>query len=216
VPEAHYLEAWSDGRSIDGTASIVQPLILPIFGGRSAHELVSALNGEADKAAYDTVREHWIARDKAAQPAPAAGGAEAAEDAPPSPAFEAAWRRWLHDGVVAGTAHTPRSVAVKALPAPTAPQPAGMEIVFRNDPAVLDGRFANNGWLQELPKPITKLTWDNVVIVSPATAAKLDAGGEFAMRGGEHGQIVSDVVELRYRGRTVAAPIFVVPGHPDE
>ncbi len=216
VPEAHYLEAWSDGRGIDGTVSIVQPLILPIFGGRSAHELVSALNGEAEKAAYDTVREHWIARDKATQPAPAAGAAEAAEDAPPSPAFEAAWRRWLHDGVVAGSAHAPRSVTPKALPAPTAPQPAGMEIVFRNDPAVLDGRFANNGWLQELPKPITKLTWDNVVIVSPATAAKLDAGGEFAMRGGEHGQIVSDVVELRYRGRTVTAPIFVVPGHPDE
>ena len=91
-----------------------------------------------------------------------------------------------------------------------------MEIAFRNDPAVLDGRFANNGWLQELPKPITKLTWDNAVIVSPATAERLRAGGEPAMRGGEHGQIVSDVVELRYRGRTVTGPIFVVPGHPDE
>ena len=219
VPEAHFLETWSDGRGIDGTVSIVQPLILPIFGGRSAHEVLSVLNGEPDKAAYDTVREHWILRSN--RPAPGAATPDPDNDddieaTEPTAAFEAAWRRWLHDGVVPDTAFAPRNMTFTAVPPPSPAQPAGMEIAFRNDPAVLDGRFANNGWLQELPKPITKLTWDNAVIVSPATAARLSAGGEFAMRGGEHGQIVSDMVELRYRGRTVTGPIFVVPGHPDE
>jgi Fe-S-cluster-containing dehydrogenase component len=95
------------------------------------------------------------------------------------------------------------------------PPGSGLEIAFRNDPTILDGRFANNGWLQELPKPITRLTWDNAVIVSPGTAERLKAGGGPAWQGGEHGQIVSHVVEMRYRGRTVRGPIFAVAGHPD-
>jgi molybdopterin-containing oxidoreductase family iron-sulfur binding subunit len=100
-------------------------------------------------------------------------------------------------------------------PQQTAQPGNGLEIAFRNDPTILDGRFANNGWLQELPKPITRLTWDNAVIVSPATADRLRAGGEPAWQGGEHGQIISHVVELRYRGRTVRGPVFPVAGHPD-
>src|SRR6185295_10518571 len=92
----------------------------------------------------------------------------------------------------------------------------GLEIAFRNDPSILDGRFANNGWLQELPKPITKLTWDNAVIVSPATAEKIKAANKPAWTGGEHGQIISDVVELRYQGRTVRGAVFPVVGHPDD
>src|SRR5207247_3991928 len=91
-----------------------------------------------------------------------------------------------------------------------------LEISFRHDPSVLDGRFANNGWLQELPKPITKLTWDNAVIVSPRTAERIAASANPAYRGGEHGQIVVDVVELRYKGRTVRGGIFPVAGHPDD
>ena len=87
---------------------------------------------------------------------------------------------------------------------------------FRNDPSVLDGRFANNGWLQELPKPITKLTWDNAVLVSLATAAKLRAAESPAFQGGEHGQIISDVVELTAGGRTIRGPLFEVVGHPDD
>jgi molybdopterin-containing oxidoreductase family iron-sulfur binding subunit len=89
------------------------------------------------------------------------------------------------------------------------------EIAFRNDPTVLDGRFANNGWLQELPKPITKLTWDNAVIVSPSTAERLGISQRPAMQGGEHGQVLTELVEVRYRGRTVRGPVFAVPGHPD-
>ncbi len=106
--------------------------------------------------------------------------------------------------------------ARRSPPAPVLPGAAELEISFRLDPSVLDGRFANNGWLQELPKPITKLTWDNAVIVSPATAEKLRAIGHPSAQGGEHGQIVSDVVELKYRGRSVRGAVFAVPGHPND
>jgi molybdopterin-containing oxidoreductase family iron-sulfur binding subunit len=198
VPEAHFLESWSDARGHDGTASIVQPLIAPLYGGRSAHELLAAMSDRPERTAYDLVREFWkVGKD------------------------DSAWRRWLHDGVVPNTAFAPKDVAVRpaALAGPEQPPPtngAGLEISFRNDPTVLDGRFANNGWLQELPKPITKLTWDNAVLVSPATARRLNLGGSPASTGGEHGQIVSDVVELKYRGRSVRGALFVVVGHPDE
>jgi len=116
------------------------------------------------------------------------------------------------------TAFAAKSVSVRpgigrtATPAVSA---QGLEISFRNDPSILDGRYANNGWLQELPKPLTKLTWDNAVLVSPATAERLNAAGRPAMQGGEHGQIISNVVELRYRGRTVKGALFAVAGHPD-
>ena len=220
VPEAHFLEAWSDVRGHDGTVSIVQPLIAPLYGGRTAHEMIGALGENPEASPYDTVREHWLKRT-------APGASE------PTPEFEAAWRRWLHDGVMADSAFTPRAVALRndVLSALTAlslspaagsgfsridANATGLEISFRNDPCVLDGRFANNGWLQELPKPITKLTWDNAVLVSPATAAKLQAGGFPAYQGGEHGQIVSDVIELRYKDRAISGAIFPVVGHPDD
>ena len=87
---------------------------------------------------------------------------------------------------------------------------------FRNDPSVLDGRFANNGWLQELPKPITRLTWDNAVLASPATADKLKASEPPSFQGGEHGQIITDVVELKFKGRAVRGALFAVAGHPDD
>ncbi len=203
IPEAHFLEAWSDARASDGTASIVQPLIAPLYGGRSAHEVVAALTDRPERSPYDLVREFWTV------------------DAN-NPASESAWRRWLHDGVIPDTAFTPKQVRLTAdvanlLTAPTAGNPAGpMEVSFRLDPSILDGRYANNGWLQELPKPITKLTWDNAVIVSPATAARLGVGGTPAYRGGEHGQIVSDVVEVRYRGRSIRGAVLAVAGHPDD
>jgi MoCo/4Fe-4S cofactor protein with predicted Tat translocation signal len=205
IPETHFLEAWSDARAYDGTVSIVQPLIAPLYNGKSAHELFAAFTDRPERSPYDIVREHWSRT---------SGGA--AIDA----AFESAWRRWLHDGVVPNTAFAPRNVAVRAgAVAETfspAPQSApSHELVFRNDPSVLDGRFANNGWLQELPRPITRLTWDNAVLLSPKTADQLKVGGAPSMQGGEHGQIISDVVELRYHGRTIKGPVFVVAGHPD-
>ena len=94
--------------------------------------------------------------------------------------------------------------------------PDELEIVFRPDPTVYDGRFANNGWLQELPKPITKLTWGNAALVSPATARKYGLGQAPGSSGGEHGQAVVDMIELSYRGRTVKAPVWVAPGLADD
>jgi molybdopterin-containing oxidoreductase family iron-sulfur binding subunit len=151
---------------------------------------------------------------------PGAKTPAAAPASEPGPVFEAAWRRWLHDGVIPNTALAPRSVTVRPESLAPVPRPAndssGLELTFRNDPCVLDGRFANNGWLQELPKPLTKLTWDNAVLVSPATFARLQGTARPAFRGGEHGQVVTDVVELRSRGRVVRGPLFPVPGHPDD
>jgi MoCo/4Fe-4S cofactor protein with predicted Tat translocation signal len=214
IPETHFLEAWSDARAYDGTASIVQPLIAPLYGGKSAHEVLAALTDRPERSSYDIVREFWTAH------APGAAGRPAPANAP-SAEFETSWRRWLHDGVIPDTAFQPRTVSVNVAAVNAAGNRApadaqGLELIFRDDPSVLDGRFANNGWLQELPKPLTKLTWDNAVLVSPSMAAKLKTKGQPAFQGGEHGQIVSDVVELRYRGRTVRGPIFVVVGHPDD
>ena len=144
------------------------------------------------------------------------------------PKDDANWRRWLHDGVIPNTAFDPKTVNAAAVPAsgneargtpPEQRQPESVrgpvEVAFRNDPSVLDGRFANNGWLQELPKPITKLTWDNAVLVGPATAEALRARNTPAFTGGEHGQIISDVVEIRVGGRTIRGGLFPVAGHAE-
>ena len=183
VPEAHPLEAWSDLRAHDGTISIVQPLIAPLYGGRSAHELLAALSDVPDRSGYDLVREHW--QDKL--------GAD----------FEHAWRRALHDGVVAGTALPHRQVAMRTdwdrAPAPPTGA-SGVEVAFRPDPYVGDGRFANNAWLLELPRPVTKLVWDNAALLAPATAER-------------YGVANGDVVELRRGEHTLEAPVWIVPGH---
>jgi MoCo/4Fe-4S cofactor protein with predicted Tat translocation signal len=224
IPETHFLEGWSDARGFDGTVSIVQPLIAPLYGSKSAHEVLAAMSDHPERTSYDIVREYWAAA-PGNQKSAAARGQRALNTAPVQPVvtpeFEIAWRRWVHDGVVPNTAYAAKTVSLKADFGRTAPAAApasagDMELSFRHDPSVLDGRFANNGWLQELPKPITRLTWDNAVLVSPATAAKLNAAGRPALQGGEHGQIISDVVELRYRGKTIKGALFVVVGHADD
>jgi MoCo/4Fe-4S cofactor protein with predicted Tat translocation signal len=188
IPKTHFLESWGDIRAYDGTVTIIQPLIAPLYAGRSAHEVLAALLGQPDGRSYDIVRGYWRSQD-------------AGED------FERFWRTALHDGRIAGTALEPRPVdGLRLTPAdiePTAPAPPGLELVFRPDPTIWDGSFANNGWLQELPKPLTKLTWDNAALISPNTAQRL-------------GLATADLVELRYRGRSVHAPVWVMPGHADE
>ena len=216
IPEAHFLESWSDARAFDGTASIVQPLIAPLYNGKTSHEFLAAMSDRPEQSPYDTVRAYWRTQSRAAD-------------------FDAEWRRWLHDGVIPDTAFPainvgdPKRVAPQA-EGPVAPQaegpaaargaalsgPPSFEISFRLDPSVADGRFANNGWLQEVPKPVTKLTWDNAVIVSPGTAARLGISTTPSATGGEHGQTVTEVVELRYRGRAVRGLAFPVEGHPDD
>jgi molybdopterin-containing oxidoreductase family iron-sulfur binding subunit len=195
IPETHPLEAWSDLRAACGTVSIVQPLIAPLYGGTSAHELLAAFTARPDEKGYDSVRDHWKAE---------LGEVD----------FEKRWARALHDGVIAGTALPEKTVAVRPGDFLRAPKPepkAGLEIVFRPDPSVLDGRFANSGWLQELPKPLTKLTWGNAAIVSPKLAERLGLSAAQDSTG-HH----ADVVELAYQGRSVKAPAWVLPGQPED
>jgi molybdopterin-containing oxidoreductase family iron-sulfur binding subunit len=194
VPAAHWLETWSDGRAYDGTETLMQPIIAPLYGGKSAHELLVALSDRPDRTGYEVIRARFAAN------VLAAGGAAAAGSPAQLAAFETAWRYALHEGVAMPApppVHTPRARDLRALPAP--PTAQGLEIVFRPDPSVFDGRFAHNPWLQELPRPLTKLTWDNAAFVSPADAQRL-------------GLATGDVVELGLEGRTVNAPVWVLPG----
>jgi Fe-S-cluster-containing dehydrogenase component len=187
VPEAHWLESWSDARALDGTASIVQPLIAPLYGGKTAHEAVAALTSQPERTSYEIVREYW--KDRL------------------GPDFEAGWRRAVHDGVIPGTASTPKSVKAAGLPSmtrpPGHPNADSLELNFRADPTIHDGRFANNGWLQELPKPITKLVWDNALLLAPATAKRLGVASE-------------EVLRLTFGGRSLEAPTWILPGHAEE
>ena len=359
VPAAHFLEAWSDARTVDGTVTIVQPLIQPMYGGKSAHEIVQTLLDRPERNGYDIVREYWMVQPqgRAAIAAPAgstaqgatapgataqgaqgsqtagatpggatggqagqtgAGGgsigargttppsggnagppsqqavpsgstqtpggqqagvtrqgsqpaeqnvaAMVAQQAPPPMTpeqralamFERHWRRWLHDGFIPGTgvttaagaATTPAasgqvqraqgvSAAAPSVPVPgaagsapaagaaaVAGQPGagnaapsgatapatplspvspipGIEVNFRRDPTIYDGRFANNGWLQELPKPVTKLTWDNAALIAPSTAERLGVGA-------------GDIIQVTHEGRQLRLPAFVTPGHAQD
>jgi molybdopterin-containing oxidoreductase family iron-sulfur binding subunit len=218
IPETHYLESWSDIRAYDGTATILQPLIAPLYSGRSSHEILAALLGRSGETSYDIVRNYWK-------------GQKIAGD------FETGWRRAVHDGIIAGTTFQPKSVNLKAPssnwfagspsvsetrnPKPETQNPQAepgrsLEISFQPDPTLFDGRFANNGWLQELPKPLTKLTWDNAALVSPKTAQRLGLSYRIGARGGEHGRVFTDLVELRYEGRSLRAPAWIVPGHAED
>ena len=191
IPETHYLETWSDARAFDGTVTIMQPLIAPLYGGKSAHELLAALMGQPGRSSYTIVRDYWR------------------RQLPPED-FERFWRTALHEGLIANTALPPREVTYRPLrieagelaSVPPDRRPS-MDLLLRPDPTIWDGRFANNGWLQELPKPLSKLTWDNAALMSPTTAQQLGLRNE-------------DVVELRYQGRSVRAPIWLMPGQADD
>jgi len=218
VPAAHYLEVWSDARTIDGTVSIVQPLIQPLYGGKSAHEVIATLSDRPERAGYDIVREYWQANGPKAAPAPAIAPVSAATSPVPAAAatavavpsatdlFDKAWRQWLHDGHVPSTAFAALETTLApdwASRAPAAPGAEGFEVNFRRDPTIYDGRFANNGWLQEVPKPMTKLTWDNAGLVAPGTAEKL---------GLDNGTIVS----VEHDGRALKVPVWITPGHAQD
>ena len=189
VPAAHYLESWSDVRAYDGTATVIQPLIAPLYEGKTPHELLSALLGAPDKTSYDRVRDFWKTRLASGE-------------------FEPQWRKAVHDGVVADSAlptlrpdwvSAPSGWGADVLPPLPAPGAGALEVVFRPDPTVYDGRFANNAWLQEVPKALSRLTWDNTAQVAPATAERLGIGNE-------------DVVELELDGHTLRAPVWIAPG----
>ncbi|HJQ67893.1 MAG TPA: TAT-variant-translocated molybdopterin oxidoreductase [Blastocatellia bacterium] len=221
IPQAHYLESWGDARAHDGTVSIMQPLIAPLYRGKTAYEVLAAFSDQPERSSYDIIRDYWRANRGGGgrvSPVPASG-TTAAQSQPASADFEQFWRRALHDGVIPNTQLQPKTVAVAANWAAQAAaiqqqpvQDNSLEVCFRPDPTVYDGRFANNGWLQELPKPVTKLTWDNAVLISPATAA--NRGLEY-YSGSQGGLMVADQVVVSFKDRSVLAPIVIMPGHAD-
>lgn len=190
VPAAHYLEAWGDTRAADGTLSFVQPLIDPLYGGKTPAEVLALFLGADGASAYDLVRDFHRGRVGAAD-------------------FEAFFEGALARGLVEGSAAAQAGVEPRWAELPAwldalraGADAPGLELVLVEDPKVHDGRFANNAWLAELPDPMTRLTWDNAAVMSPATARRLGVETE-------------RMVELRYRGRTLAAPALVLPGHAD-
>lgn len=185
----HPLESWGDVRAEDGTASIIQPLIAPLFNGKSDVEVLELLRGQS-RSDYDIVRATWR------------GDKAEAE-------FEKAWRRALHDGLWEASAAAPEALTpapdavAKAVQAFAGAAKEGMEVTFRPDVHAWDGRFANNGWLQELPDPMNKETWGNAASISPATAAKL-------------GVKDSDLITLSGAGGSIKIPVIIAPGQADD
>jgi MoCo/4Fe-4S cofactor protein with predicted Tat translocation signal len=183
IPAAHYLESWSDARAYDGTVSIVQPMIDPLYGGKSAHDVFQALLDNPVTSAYEAVRTTQKDNIKGD--------------------FETGWRKVLHAGWIEDTAYkSGGSASSQAARVPAPNSKDQLEIIFRPDPNIYDGRWSNVGWLQELPRPVTSLSWDNAAIVSGATLEKL-------------GLEEDDIVEISAGGGKVNAPVIVAPGHPE-
>ncbi len=184
IPKAHYLESWTDCRAYDGTISIVQPMIAPLYGGVTAHDVLATLI-DPSQGAYDVV----VATAKTYIPGE----------------FPTGWRKALHDGWVEDTAFQPASGVgtPKSMPSVAlAATGKGLEIRFLADPSLYDGRYGNNGWLQELPKQITNLSWDNAALVSLKTMESL-------------GIEENEAVELEVNGKKLLVPVLMVPGHAD-
>ncbi|MGN6229011.1 MAG: TAT-variant-translocated molybdopterin oxidoreductase [Dyella sp.] len=186
LPAAHALEAWSDARAFDGTASVVQPVLTPLYDGWSAHELVARVIGAGPQDGHDIVRGYWAGE---------SGGRALASDE--------AWERALREGVIEGT----RAAALNVRASVSSLSPDewratdsdALELLLRPDPTIWDGRYANNGWLQELPKPPTQLTWSNAALISPQLAA-------------HHGYANGDVARLRSGERELEVPVWITPG----
>ena len=185
VPEAHYLETWSDSRAFDGTTTIQQPLIEPLYGGKSAHEIISILLGKPDVSSHDIVKSYWQSQTTSGD-------------------FDAMWQTSLHDGWIAGSnVGTVNGIGSVALPALQTEPISGLEVVFRPDPTIWDGTYSNNGWMQELPKPQSKMTWDNVVLISPKNAAHMNVS-------------IGDMLRVTVEGRTTVGPAWILPGHAED
>ncbi|MGH7618536.1 MAG: 4Fe-4S dicluster domain-containing protein [Gemmatimonadaceae bacterium] len=189
VPLSHYLESWGDARAYDGTLSIVQPLIRRLYDSVSPPELYAAIAGApvSPGGDYDLLRASWAAR--------TSGDAEAA------------WSNALQRGIVSGTADTTRSAAAppssNASAVPHTPADGTIDVIYAADPKVHDGAYSNNGWLQELAAPITKLTWGNAALLSPRTAARI-------------GVSTGDALVLSSGDRHLRVAAFLVPGHADD
>jgi MoCo/4Fe-4S cofactor protein with predicted Tat translocation signal len=186
VPMAHPWETWSDARAYDGTASILQPQALPLYNGMSPHTLLALLSDPSPPSSLALVQATWKSR--------LAGD------------FSQSWHDALAEGVVPGTAGAPANVSLAdnagQLNSPAAPE-RPLQILFRPDPHLWDGRFANNPWLLELPRPLTKLTWDNPLLLAPEQARRL------GLRNG-------DEVRVSAGGASVTAPVWIMPGQAED
>ncbi|WP_458761361.1 4Fe-4S dicluster domain-containing protein [Afipia sp. TerB] len=178
----HSLESWSDARAVDGTATIIQPVITQFYDVRTVHQIMAMLSGQGDVAADIPVKDTW--------------------QSVFGQSFDEKWKRALHDGFT-GSASSPVDVQPVAAAIPSLPTGGDLDVVFRLDPSAWDGRFANVAWLQELPKPLTTLTWDNAISISPALARRQ------TIKNG-------DIVEVTIAGRTVGGPAWIVPGQAAE
>jgi molybdopterin-containing oxidoreductase family iron-sulfur binding subunit len=190
LPATHYLESWGDARAYDGTLSFVQPLIAPLFQGRSLPEVLSMFLGDTERTGEEIHRDHWRKQRTAR-------------------GFQDFWQGALRRGFIEGSAFPRTTVPPRwdALlteigKAPPSGPADTFELQYRLCPRLQDGRFSNNPWLQELPDPITHLTWDNAVLVSAATASRLHAANE-------------DLIALEHEGRHLEAPLLIVPGMAD-
>ncbi len=193
LPRAHWLECWGDGLAWDGSYSVAQPLILPLYGGRSPLELLAAALGESLEERWEPVR---------------AAFAELIGDEGNN--YDIRWRRTLHDGMLADSAAPVVTPTPRALPAETFPERVlsaadpgreAFELHLALDPKMLDGRFLNSGWLQELPEFLTKLTWDNALLLAPSSAKEL-------------GLAYEDTVDLEIDGRRLSGvAVYPMPGH---
>lgn len=193
VPLSHYLESWGDGRAVDGSYLSVQPMILPLFGAWSAIDLLARFAGLPKPQGPELIQETFKLIAKPAD-------------------FVTAWAKFLHDGFLAESAAKPVPLALNAAVAtqlisekfsPSTLGEDSYEVVFAACQKVDDGRYNNNGWLQETPDPITKLTWDNAAQISPALAKKLTVGD-------------GDFVEISLQNRSLQIPVIVAPGHADD
>ena len=265
VAAANYLTSWGDSRAYDGTVSISQPLIKPLYDGKSVYEVVQLfLKENYEKKDLAVVQEFWQAQNLKTVPVAGTTNKESAETAKtetaddkkeeakatPIPAatpvptsangasapktFEDNWRKVIHDGFVAGSEAETKSVSVSTSFLSETVEPLSgdgdYEIAILPDPGVYDGRFANNGWLQELPNPLNKITWENVALISPNTATKLGinqdsryndfAGGEIgrAFINTKGGNLESDLLKLTYGDTELSkhVPAWISPGQPDD
>ena len=171
-------------RTFDGTVSLTQPLIAPLYNGKSEYEFIFALVGSPETTGYDIVRRYWQGQVKGD--------------------FDTTWRKALNDGYLPNTALPAKTVGGKGgnIPPANGVSPELMEVMFRRDPMIYDGSRANNGWLQETPKPVSNLCWDNAVLISPNQAK-------------QSGLVTGDIIEIEVNGRKVNGPIWPQPGHPD-
>jgi molybdopterin-containing oxidoreductase family iron-sulfur binding subunit len=192
LPEAHFLESWGDSRAIDGTVSLQQPLIAPLYDGKSVLEVMSLLNGSSGLTSYQILKSFWAENSRINDPIH----------------FEAFFKTAIHDGVLKDTALKVRQPRVRTdwvkitKQKPSTKSAQAIDVKFVADPTIWDGRFANNAWLQELPKPVTQLTWDNAALISPNTAKNLNIK-------------TGDVIRLNHEQKKLEAAVFVLPGHAD-